>query len=200
MLKDISKMEQRYDAVTMVMREGFHHRHRGQVQRVSPNGLPLAGQIRRRRFGGAGRRVASTASRAAPNGWRARGARAGSARTPSALGTQRDSVRTEEGRRRSPSESHGDLPRSGAFGIDREGRNDSEVLFDKICRENGINPWTDSGGSTMWSLCRGCNDRFHWSDIENCLRPHVAADLSCSTARRMSFPSTTRVFALVRRR
>jgi hypothetical protein len=43
-LKDISKMEQRYDTVTMVMRDGFlQHRHRGQVQRHAPDGLPLAG-------------------------------------------------------------------------------------------------------------------------------------------------------------
>jgi hypothetical protein len=39
--------------------------------------------------------------------------------------------------------------------------------------------------------------RFHWSDIENCLRPHLAADLSCSTVHRMSFVSRTRIFAMV---
>jgi hypothetical protein len=40
--------------------------------------------------------------------------------------------------------------------------------------------------------------RFHWSDVVNCLSPHVAADLSRSTVRRMRLPSRTGVFAMVR--
>ena len=72
MLKDISKMEQRYEAVTMVMKRRFlRHRGGGEVQRVSPERLPLAGQIRRGRLRGTRRRDPPAPSRAPPDVGRA---------------------------------------------------------------------------------------------------------------------------------
>lgn len=66
----------------------------------------------------------------------------------------------------------------------------AEAVLLRLLFEFAAFPRDDVENSNQGKFFEGsdiCNDPIHWSDIENCLSPHLAADLSRCIVRRMSF-------------